>query len=181
MQRVEVWRGKHVQAEPLFGPLPGRRLGDVVAYEFQIPERFVPAPGRSDVERTFVLLDVGVSFANPFWFTGAEVDTWYVDLISVEQQGNAYIFRDLYIDVFVPMDGRHYRQLDLDEFADAIEAGALSVAEAVDALRRWQCFLDRYLHAERWPSPTWTDFPPQAIRALREMPGPFDTPVRWKE
>lgn len=28
-------------------------------------------------------------------------------------------------------NGRHYRMLDLDEFADAIEAGHLSLAEEV--------------------------------------------------
>ncbi len=179
-EHIQVWRGKHGDDQPLFGPLPAQRLGDVVAYEFQIPEHFVPAPGRSDVERTFVLLDVGVSFANPFYFTGAEADTWYVDLISVEQQGDCYIFRDLYIDVFVPTDGRHYRQLDLDEFADAIASDALSMADAVDGLRRWQRFLDRYLHADRWPSAAWTDFPPQSIQVLREIAEPFGKPVRWE-
>lgn len=180
-QRIKVWRGRHHDSVQLFGPLPGLRAGDVVAYEFALPERFVPAPGRSSIERTFVLLDVGVSFANPFWFADAEADTWYVDLISVEQHDDHYTFRDLYIDVFVPTDGRHYRQLDLDEFADAIESGLLSLQEAVDGLRRWQRFLDRYLHADRWPNAAWTDFPPQSIRGLREIATPFDTPVRWQE
>ena len=180
-QAVQVWRGGHDPAESLFGPLPGRRLGDVVAYEWGLPARFVPAPGRTNIERTFVLLDVGVSFANPFWFTGAEADTWYVDLVSVEQSGESYTFRDLYLDLFVPLDGRPYRQLDLDEFAAALAEGALSLAAAVDGLRRWQRFLDRYLHAERTPRAGWTDFPPQAIRRLRELPAPFAPPVYVEE
>jgi hypothetical protein len=130
------------------------------------------------IERTFVLLDVGVSFDNPFWWSGAEADTWYVDLVSVEQQANRYTFRDLYIDVIVPTDGRHYRQLDLDEFADAIASGHLSLETAVDGLRRWQRFLNRYLHADRWPTAGWTDFPPQLIRTLQEIASPFAPPMR---
>jgi hypothetical protein len=105
-----------------------------LAYEFELPDSFEPWPGRTLLERTFVLLDLGVSFANPCWARhvkpdGSVVDraaegsdTWYVDLVTVEQHEDRYIFRDLYIDVVVPMDGRHYRMLDLDEFADAIEA-----------------------------------------------------------
>jgi hypothetical protein len=93
---VEVMRGCHGQ-EALLGPLPGARLGQVVAYEFELPDSFEPWPGRTLVERTFVLLD---------------------------------------LDVMVPIDGRHYRILDLDEFADAIDDGTLSVEQAADALRR---------------------------------------------
>ena len=73
LERVEVFRGKHADAD-LFGPLPGFKDGDVVAYEFELPERFEPWPGRSRVERTFVLLDVGVSFANPCWFCCTNAD-----------------------------------------------------------------------------------------------------------
>lgn len=50
---VEVLRGTHKNPELRFGPLPGRRLGDVVAYEWQLPARFEPWPGRTLVERTF--------------------------------------------------------------------------------------------------------------------------------
>jgi aminoglycoside phosphotransferase (APT) family kinase protein len=79
----------------------------------------------------------------------------------------------------VPMDGRHYRMLDLDGFADAIDDASLSIEQAVDALRRWQRFLDRHLHAERAPVVAWTDFPPAAILALLERP-PFANPLRWE-
>jgi Protein of unknown function (DUF402) len=180
---VEVMRGRHGE-ERLVGPLPGAQIGQVVVYEFELPDSFEPWPGRTRVERTFVLLDLGVSFANPCWVRhhrpdgsvtdrGLEgPDTWYVDLVTVEQDGNRYAFRDLHIDVVVPMDGRHYRMLDLDEFADAIDAGSLSIRQATDALRRWQLFLDRHLHAERAPVATWTDFPPAAILPLLELP-PF--------
>src|SRR5260370_5526540 len=117
-QQVEVMRGRHGQ-ERLFGPLAGARDAGVVAYEFELPDSFEPWPGRTLLERTFVLLDLGVSFANPCWARhvkpdGTVVDrgpegsdTWYVDLVTVEQHEDRYIFRDLFIDVVVPMDGRH--------------------------------------------------------------------------
>jgi len=191
-ERVEVVRGTHKDAAFAFGPLPGLRLGNVVAYEFELPERFEPWPGRTRLERTFVLLDVGVSFANPCWVRETRADgslvqadphgrdSWYVDLVTVDMQRDRYTFRDLYIDVMVPTDGRHYRMLDLDEYADAMADGRLSLDDAIDGLRRWQRFLDRYLHADRFPPPAWSDFPPAAIRPLFEMAAPFATPVRWE-
>jgi len=190
-QPVEVMRGRHGQ-DSLFGPLPGVRHAVVVAYEFELPDSFEPWPGRTLIERTFVLLELGVSLANPCWARHVKLDgtvvdrgpegsdTWYVDLVTVEQHEDRYIFRDLFIDVVVPMDGRHYRMLDLNEFANAIDSGSLSVEQATDALRRWQHFLDRHLHAERAPVENWTDFPPAAILSLLELP-PFAEPVRWSD
>lgn len=187
IEQVKVFRGRHAD-QSLFGPLPGVRLGDVLAYEFELPDSFEPWPGRTLLERTFVLLDLGVSFANPCWvrrkLDGAlidredqGIDTWYVDLITVERDGDQYTCRDLYIDVMVPMDGRHYRMLDLDEFAAAMTAGSLSMEQATDALSRWQSFLDRHLHTGRAPAASWSDFPPACIRPLLELP-PFGEPVR---
>ena len=193
IERVEVMRGTQRNLAFEVGPLPGYRLGNVVAYEFELPKRFEPWPGRTRLERTFVLLDVGVSFANPCWVRqtkpdGSVVevdphgrDSWYVDLVKVEVQGDRYIVRDLYIDVIVPTDGRHYRMLDLDEYADAMSDGTLSLDDAIDGLRRWQHFLDRYLHTERWPIGAWSDFPPQSIRQLFELPAPFAEPVRVED
>jgi hypothetical protein len=190
---VGVLRSTHTNPELRFGPLPGRRLGEVVAYEWELPERFEPWPGRTLVERTFVLLDLGVSFSNPCWAREHRPDgslfeadprgrdSWYVDLITIEREGERFLFRGLYIDVFVPTDGRHARMLDLDEFADALAAGALSLAEAIDGLRRWQHFLDRHLHTGRWPADRWTDFPPAAIEPLAALPAPFGPPVRWQD
>jgi|SRR3954447_20824612 hypothetical protein len=187
MKHVEVWRGAHGDPVPPFGPLPGIRIGDTLAYEFQLPDRFVPWPGRSRLERAFVLLDLGVSMARPCWrrmrTPEGEIDgidaaldepkTWYVDLIEVTHEEDRIILRDLYIDVMVPVDGRHQRMLDLGEFADAIERGQLDTATAIDALRRWQHFLDRHLHEGRDPVARWTDFPPRRVRALAALPGPL--------
>src|ERR1051325_4020137 len=77
--RVQVMRGKH-RDPVLFGPLPGFRLGEAVAYEFELPERFEPWPGRTLIERTFVLLDVGVSFANPCWVRARNRDGSLVEV-----------------------------------------------------------------------------------------------------
>ncbi len=188
--QVEVMRGTHKAPGEQFGPLPGYRSGNVVAYEFELPERYEPWPGRTLVERTFVLLDLGVSFANPCWArcrgpdgTMSEVDPaarncWYVDLISVRRDDGRFVFTDLYIDVIVPTDGRHYRMLDLDEYADAVAAGHLGLDEALDGLRRWQKFLDRHLHQTRRPVSQWSDFPPSCIAPLEELPAPFGPPVR---
>ena len=180
MEQVEVWRGRHGDPVPLFGPLPGVRAGDVLAYEFELSDRFTPWPGRTLLERIFVLLDLGVSMSVPAWRSTATVnraetgpDTWYVDLIDVTVRPGSVIVRDLYIDVLVPVDGRHQRLLDLDEFADAVEAGQLDTATAVDGLRRWQRFLDRHLHAARAPQHGWTDFPPRRLRELAALPAPL--------
>ncbi|MDQ3407586.1 MAG: DUF402 domain-containing protein, partial [Chloroflexota bacterium] len=105
-------------------------------------------------------------------------DSWYVDLVTVVQHLDRYTFRDLYVDLIVPTDGRHYRMLDLDEFADAMADGSVTLEDAVDGLRRWQRFLDRYLHVDRWPPAGWSDFPPASIRGLLESADPFGEPVR---
>jgi len=136
MQQVEVWRGAHGDPVPPVGPLPGVRDGATLAYEFQLPQRFEPWPGRTRLERVFVLLDLGVGMTEPCWqqmltrdgrtVTGVDGDrpapaTWYVDLLHVTIEPSWIVVRDLYLDVMVPTDGRHQRLLDLDEFADAQE------------------------------------------------------------
>ena len=180
MERVEVWRGRHGDPTPLFGPLPGVRADDVLAYEFELSSRFIPFPGRSLLERVFVLLDLGVSMSLPPWRSTAEVSrdrqgpgTWYVDLVHVTAGPDSVIVRDLYIDVMVPTDGRHQRLLDLDDYADAMAAGRLDAPTAIDGLRRWQQFLDRHLHADRDPQDGWTDFPPRRLRQLAALPAPL--------
>jgi len=180
VRQVEVWRGAHGDPVPLFGPLPGVRTGDALAYEFELSPRLASWPGRTRLERVFVLLDLGVSMSLPAWrpAVGADRDagapsTWYVDLVHVTAEQNAVTVRDVYIDVLVPTGGRHQRLLDLDEFADAIEAARLDAGTAVDGLRRWQRFLDRHLHAARDPQGQWTDFPPRRLRDLAALPAPL--------
>jgi hypothetical protein len=174
MRRVEVWRGGSDLTTALFGPLPGMHHDDVVAYEYELP-------GRSRLERTYVLLDLGVSLSMPMWREGVDHPSWCVNLVHVERDGRHYAVRDLYLDVIVPTDGRHHRLLDLDEFAGAVEDGSLSVSEAIDGLRRWQAFFDVHLHGEPDPSSGWADFPPRAIAPLAALPAPLGPPVPWTD
>lgn len=177
----KVFRGHYTKPNELFGPLPGFRQDNILCYEFELPERFIPAEGKTSVERIFVILDLGISFSNPIWFQGQEIDTWYTDLIHIEQQDNNYICLDLFIDALIPTDGRPYRQLDLEEFAVAVDTQQLTWKIASDGLQRWQAFLDRYLHQERFPTVQWSNFPPEAIKDLQALPVPLYTPVKWAE
>lgn len=164
------------------------RDGNALAYEFELPEAYQPWEGLTRLERSFVLLDLGVGMALPCWRTRNEADgrvtpgvdssgqrpvTWYVDLLAVTDEGTDVFVRDLYVDVIVPLDGRHPRMLDLEEYADAIEAGTVPVETGLDGLRRWQAFLDRCLHKERDPIHGYSDFPPAAIRRLMDEPAPL--------
>lgn len=194
IEQVGVFLGTHKHADQtLFGPFPGRRLGDVIAYEMQAPANFTPWPGRSRVERKYALLDLGVSFGIPCWSRwnrqdGTTVsipveqkDNWYVDLVTVDRdQQGSYVLRDMFIDVMIS-DGKVPRMLDLDEIADAREVGWISTAQLIDGLRRWQRFLDRHVHVSRFPQSGLSDFPPAAIRPLAEVRGFFASPVTWPE
>ena len=193
IERVEVMRGGHKPEEPdLFGPLPGIRIDNALMYEFELPQWIEPWPGRTRLERTFVLLGLGVSMANPCWQRAefpdgdivenppSEVHSWYVDLVTVEREDDRYTCRDLFADVRVPTDGRHHRLLDLDDLADALESEAITVEQAVSGLRRWQWFLDRHLHQGGYPSGAWSDFPPAAFDPLRALDAPLAPPVRWE-
>lgn len=178
-------------------PAAGVRDGDAVADEFELPDAFIPRVGRTHLERIFVLTDVGASMSQPVWrgycpegadHSGLCVDhhmsaddpvSWYVDLIHVTDNGDSLTIRDLYLDVMVPTDGRGVRHLDLDELADALAGGQVSVEAAVDGLRRWQSFLDRHLHDTRGPRPGYPDFPPRAFERLAALPAPLGPPVRF--
>jgi Protein of unknown function (DUF402) len=188
IEPAEVWIGRYGDPVPLFGPLPGVRAGPVLAYEFALPDSFEPRPGGSLLQRTFALLDLGVSMGIPCWrqmrapdgtiirsqnYDSGLAPSWYVDLVHVTSEGSSVILRDLYLDVMVPVDGRHQRMLDLEEFADAIGDGTVPVPVALDGLRRWQAFLDRCLHHGRDPRSGWTDFPPAAIAGLAAWPAPL--------
>src|SRR5258708_8503286 len=105
-------------------------------------------------------------------------DSCYVDLLTVDVQGDLYTCRDLYIDVIIPTDGRHHLMLDLDEYADALADGTMSLQEGIDGLRRWQRFLDRYIHNDRCPQPGWSAFPPPSVPTLLALPALVTYPLR---
>lgn len=145
--------------------VPALRDGDVLGWDY-------PAPDTGTIGRSYVLLDVGVKLTiPPIWIERGD-PIWYVDLAIVTREDDLYRVADLDIDVFVPTDGRPYRLLDLDEFADAVEDGEFTLAEAMNGLRRWQRFLDAHLH-RFGPGDVqtgWRDFPPAAIATMAELP-----------
>lgn len=107
--------------------------------------------------------------------------TWYVDLVTIERDtAGRYVLRDLFIDVMI-CAGRIPRMLDLDEIADACSAGLITTGQLTDGLRRWQLFLDRYVHTSRFPQTGLADFPPAVIRPLADIPDVFGPPVTWPE
>lgn len=61
---------------------------------------------------------------------------WYCDIIEThyDEKENIYTFNDLLIDVIVYPDGQ-VEVLDMDEFADAMEQGILSVGTIAHAMR----------------------------------------------
>jgi hypothetical protein len=165
-QVLVTWRDR----ERVF---PGLRDGDVVAWvEPGADLQRVDGDEGHRMQRHFLLLDHGVKLTVPNPWIERGDPMWYVDLVIWEQTGDRFDVTDLDIDLVVPMDGRSYRTLDLDEFADAIEAGEFTLAQALDCLRRWQGFLDRHLHIFGPGSDMargWRDFPPAAIAHLRAL------------
>ena len=194
LETVDVYLGSHHRPEAgLFGPLPARRLGQVLVYEMQAPEQFEPWPGRSRIERKYALLDLGVSFGKPCWsrwhrsdgttitIPSEQEDSWYVDLVTIDRDAaGGYVVRDLYVDVMLG-DGLLPRMLDLDELADACDAGTITLEQLTDGLRRWQRFLDRHLHASRFPQNALTDFPPAVIQPLAAIEGSLGPAVTWPD
>lgn len=156
--------------------VPALHDGDVLVWDYH-------APDTGTLGRSFVLLDLGVKLTiPPIWIQRGD-PLWYVDLAIVRREGDLYRVTDLDIDLFVPTDGRPYRTLDLDEFADAIESGEFTLAEAMDGLRRWQRFLDTHIHrfdpADVYAG--WRDFPPASIAALAALPAEaFSSEVAWE-
>jgi hypothetical protein len=157
LERVRVqWRRED--------SVPALRDGDVLAWNYLSSET-------GTTGRSYLLLEFGVKLTiPPIWIQRGD-PIWYVDLALVKCEGSFYHVVDLDVDVFVPTDDRPYRMVDLDEFADAIEAGEFALTEAMDGLRRWQRFLDTHLH-RFGPGDVqsgWRDFPPKCIASLSEL------------
>jgi hypothetical protein len=159
------------------GPFDGAVIGEALAYTFvwNDPNSQPPCTWH---ERTFVLLEAGIQLSNPMfqamapgtpWLSAQaspEHEYWYVDLIAIKAEGDLVTIRDLDIDAVISTNGRGYRLLDLEEFGEAIEAGEISLIDAIDGLKRWQGFLDRHLHSGVRPKGVFPDFPPASIQPL---------------
>lgn len=82
---------------------------------------------------------------------------YYVDVISVPEQGGLWTVRDLYLDVLV-YEGERVKILDTDEYLEALKEGHFLAGEAAHALEKAHAFvnglaqrgyeLDAFLQAE---------------------------------
>ena len=92
---------------------------------------------RRDISRgvSAYFIDKGIKVSKVFDNAGQMV-YWYCDIIEThyDERENTYTFNDLLIDVVVYPDGQ-VEVLDMDEFADAMEQGILSVGTIAHAMR----------------------------------------------
>ena len=92
---------------------------------------------RRDISRgvSAYFIDKGIKVSKVFDNAGQMV-YWYCDIIEThyDEKVNIYTFNDLLIDVVVYPDGQ-VEVLDMDEFADAMEQGILSVGTIAHAMR----------------------------------------------
>ena len=92
---------------------------------------------RRDISRgvSAYFIDKGIKVSKVFDNAGQMV-YWYCDIIVThyDEKENTYTFNDLLIDVVVYPDGQ-VEVLDMDEFADAMEQGILSVGTIAHAMR----------------------------------------------
>ena len=115
---------------------------------------------RRDISRgvSAYFIDKGIKVSKVFDNAGQMV-YWYCDIIEThyDEKENTYTFNDLLIDVVVYPDGQ-VEVLDMDEFADAMEQGILSVGTIAHAMRATDDLLDtisagefgRYTHYIDW-------------------------------
>lgn len=92
---------------------------------------------RRDISRgvSAYFIDKGIKVSKVFDNAGQMV-YWYCDIIEThyDEKENIYTFNDLLIDVIVYPDGQ-VEVLDMDEFADVMEQGILSVGTIAHAMR----------------------------------------------
>ena len=92
---------------------------------------------RRDISRgvSAYFIDKGIKVSKVF-DNAVQMVYWYCDIIETHyyEKQNTYTFNDLLIDVVVYPDGQ-VEVLDMDEFADAMEQGILSVGTIAHAMR----------------------------------------------
>jgi hypothetical protein len=144
----------------------GLRFGDALAYDVTVlPQYRLPAGG--SVDRCYVLPNEGVQLTQPVTFGGVLAGGWYVDLVEVDDSGPGVVVRDLYVDILIPPQGRRYEILDLDELAEAADAGVVDAPTVSKVLQNTQRFIDRHLRdPQAQLQDPWPDFPPAAIAPL---------------
>lgn len=143
------------------------------------------------LQRNYVLIESGVKLTRPGrWDTDWRRGAWYVDVVECFLRVDELVIVDRYIDFIVPTRAVPYRVLDMDEFADALRDGELSVEAAARALRAAQTFVDAHLHRVGEPQgESWKDFPPASVlpyltdnrRVARSSAPPLEPPpAGWR-
>jgi Protein of unknown function (DUF402) len=158
MPRVEVRLPRMHHLPPLRAT--GVRHEDVVGFCWSHDQH-----GQHLTHVSFLLTSDGMMLTRPTDSFKGEGAQWYCDLVSISGD-DPVIVRDLYVDIIVGLPTEPYRVLDLDEYADAVAAGDLTLAEGLDGLRRTQAFLDRCLNSPHKEVSQWPDFPPRAVAEL---------------
>jgi hypothetical protein len=152
---------------------PGRRIGEVVAYDVRILPEYQVA-GRPTVDRSYLLLDEGVQLTKPAVFEGPVEGWWYVDLVEIEHSDAGLVVHDMYVDLLIPPAVDRYQVLDLDEFADAVRADHLTPIQCATVLIQTQQFINRYLRGpEEGPIGPSHHFPPTTVTTLEALPSFF--------
>jgi uncharacterized protein len=84
----------------------------------------------------WLLPEAGWMVGRPLMHPGIEPFRWdwYIDIVAIDVTEDVWRVSDRYIDVTV-FENHRYELLDLDEIAEAMEAGSLSSAEGIAALR----------------------------------------------
>lgn len=156
---------------------PGLRSGSVIAYDRRVLPKY-RIDGGGEWDRCLVLADEGVQLTWPTNWPAPLAGGWYLDLVELETDvQDRIVVRDLEVDIVVHERGRRYEILDLDEFADAMESGKISIETGLRVLRQTQAFIDCHLlRPGAGPEEPWTDFPPAAIRPLLHITIPRSEP-----
>lgn len=169
------------------GVFEGRSDGTVVHFDGPV---FI-SDDEAILQRNYLLVNDGVKLTRPArWDDDWRAGAWYVDVVECFVREGEVTVIDRYIDFIVPAKASVYRVLDMEELADALSEGHISVGAAAKALRAAQAFVDTYLHrvGER-QGPSWKDFPPASIgpyiEANRRVPtlsvtSPRAAPDGWR-
>src|SRR3954447_24087371 len=86
---------------------PGRRLGDVVAYDARLLAAYQVA-GRPTIDRSYLLLDQGIQLTRPGALVEPVEGWWYVDVVEIDETEDGFVVRDLYVDFLVPPGAHRY-------------------------------------------------------------------------
>lgn len=135
------------------GAFPGLTDGRVAVFD-----RFDPKA--DGVVRHYILLDEATKLMYQPW---GWQNRWYIDLVDIRwTDADTLTLVDLLVDVIVEENGPTYRIIDLEELADALLSGQVSIETMHAPLHRLQRFLDNHLHGAK-------DFPPAALRPFNNL------------